>query len=139
MIFAKENSAACAINEFQIIVAGGRTNDNLLTDIVEIYDLRENTWRVFNHGISAPRERMTIISALKDRAIIIGGQDSNGEELKIVEEIDFLKVQNSCVTLDKMKEPRSMPNAFLVNDSIYVISRQCRETHKNKNMYGEKY
>jgi len=24
MIFAKENAAACAINEFQIIVAGGR-------------------------------------------------------------------------------------------------------------------
>ena len=46
---------------------------------------------------------MTIISAQKDRAVIIGGQDQKGMELNIVEEIDFLKVQNSVVTLDKMK------------------------------------
>jgi hypothetical protein len=49
-----------------------------------------------------------------------------------VEEIDFLKVQNSVVTLDKMKEPRSQPNAFLVNDSIYVMPRVS-------NLSGEKY
>jgi N-acetylneuraminic acid mutarotase len=55
MIFARENAAACAINEFQIIVAGGRLADGNLTDIVEIYDLRENTWKVFSHGISSPR------------------------------------------------------------------------------------
>ena len=66
---------------------------------------------------------MTIISALKDRAIIIGGKDKDGNHLNVVEEIDFLKVQNSCVTLPTMKEPRTKPNAFLVNDSIYVISR----------------
>jgi hypothetical protein len=49
-----------------------------------------------------------------------------------VEEIDFLKVQNSVVTLGKMKEPRSCPNAFLVNDSIYVMPRRS-------NLSGEKY
>ena len=46
---------------------------------------------------------MTIVSAQKDRAVIIGGQDKDGNELNTVEEIDFLKVQNSVVTLDKMK------------------------------------
>ena len=66
---------------------------------------------------------MTIVSALKDRAIIIGGKDKDGNELNIVEEIDFLKAQKSCVTLDKMNQPRAMPNTFLVNDSVYVISR----------------
>jgi len=55
MIFAKENSAACAINEFQIIVAGGKINGGQLSDKIEIYDLRENTWRVFSVGLSAPR------------------------------------------------------------------------------------
>jgi len=55
MIFAKENSAACAINEFQIIVAGGRTDDGNSSDVVEIYDLRENTWKVFQVNLSAPR------------------------------------------------------------------------------------
>lgn len=55
MIFAKENAAACSINEYQIIVAGGKTTGGTLTDIVEIYDLRENTWKVFSHGISSPR------------------------------------------------------------------------------------
>ncbi len=66
---------------------------------------------------------MTVISALKDRAIIIGGCGQDGKELNTVEEIDFLKVQNSNIILDTMKEPRAMPNAVLVNDSIYVISR----------------
>jgi 6-phosphogluconolactonase/glucosamine-6-phosphate isomerase/deaminase len=47
MIFAKENAAASAVNEFQIIVAGGRTEDGNLSDLVEMYDLRENTWKVF--------------------------------------------------------------------------------------------
>lgn len=73
---------------------------------------------------------MNIVSAQKDRAIIIGGQDSQGNDLATVEEIDFLKVQNSVVTLEKMKEPRSIPNAFLVNDSIYVM---------RSNLAGEKY
>ena len=63
MIFAKENAAACAINEFQIIVAGGRTEDGNLSDVVEMYDLRENTWKVFQVNISAPRQLMTIVSA----------------------------------------------------------------------------
>jgi hypothetical protein len=55
MIFAKENAAACAINEFQIIVAGGRLQDGNLTDVVEMYDLRENTWKVVSVSISEPR------------------------------------------------------------------------------------
>lgn len=56
-----------------------------------------------------------------------------------MEEIDFLKVQNSVVSLEKMKEPRSMPNAFLVNDSVYVINHQSKDPSKCKNMSGEKY
>lgn len=136
MIFEKEDAAACAINEFQIIVAGGRTSDGNLTDIVEIYDLRENTWKVFTVGISHPRCLMAIVSAQKDRAIIIGGQNQEGEEINIVEEIDFLKVRNSVVTLDKMKAPRARPNAFIVNDSIYVMSAN---NSKGNQLSGEKY
>ena len=92
MIFHKEKAAACAINEFQIIVAGGRIQGGNLTDIVEIYDLRENSWKTFSVGISSPRQLMNIESAQKDRAIIIGGQDSTGSDIQTVEEIDFLKV-----------------------------------------------
>lgn len=66
---------------------------------------------------------MTIVSAQKDRAIIIGGQDKEGNDLNIVEEIDFLKVSNSIVKLDAMKEPRALPNSFIVNDSIFVLGR----------------
>lgn len=136
MLFEKEDAAACAINEFQIIVAGGRTSGGNLTDIVEIYDLRENTWKVFSVGISQPRSLMAIVSAQKDRAIIIGGQNQAGDEMNIVEEIDFLKVRNSVVTLDKMKAPRARPNAFIVNDSIYVLSSN---TLKTSHLSGEKY
>lgn len=53
MLFAKENAAACSINEYQIIVAGGKTVGGNLTDIVEIYDLRENTWKVFSNVLSS--------------------------------------------------------------------------------------
>ena len=83
---------------------------------------------------------MTIISAQKDRAIIIGGRDRNDQERNIVEEIDFLKAQNSVVNLDKMKRARASPNAFLVNDAVYVISRENSEKFKSSGkLVGEKY
>lgn len=63
MIYEKEDAASCAINEFQIIVAGGRTSGGLLSDIIEIYDLRENAWKVFSVGLSSPRSLMAIISS----------------------------------------------------------------------------
>lgn len=92
MLYEKQDAAACAINEFQIIVAGGKMAGDQTSDIVEIYDLRENTWKVFSLGLSSPRSLMTIVSAQKDRAILIGGQDQDGKEVNTVEEIDFLKV-----------------------------------------------
>ena len=75
---------------------------------------------------------MTIVSAQKDRAIIIGGQDKEGNDLNIVEEIDFLKVSNSIVKLDAMKEPRALPNSFIVNDSIFVLGRTNSSRSKSR-------
>lgn len=56
--------------------------------------------------------------------------------MNIVEEIDFLKVRTSVVTLDKMKAPRARPNAFIVNDSIYVMSAT---NSTSSHLSGEKY
>ena len=121
MIFPRENAAACAINEYQIIVGGGRIAGGQLTDSVELYDMRENTWKVVTTKLSGPRERMSVISAQKDRAIFFGGCDELGSEVATVEEIDFLKVRNSIVKLAPMNMPRAKPSAFLVNDVIYVV------------------
>jgi hypothetical protein len=44
-------------------VAGGKMAGDQTSDIVEIYDLRENTWKVFSLGLSSPRSLMTIVSA----------------------------------------------------------------------------
>ena len=104
-------------------MAGGALAGGQLTDVVEMYDLRENNWKVVTTTLSAPRQLMTIVCAQKDRAIFFGGADEHGKELATVEEIDFLKVQNSIVKLKKMKEPRAVPNAFLVNDAIYVLGK----------------
>jgi hypothetical protein len=46
--------------------------------------------------------------------------------------------------LDAMKEPRALPNSFLVNDSIFVLSRtiskKVRIKHGNNGqLHGEKY
>ena len=45
-------------------------------------------------------------------------------------------MRNSVVTLDKMKAPRARPNAFIVNDSIYVMSAT---NSKSSQLSGEKY
>ena len=121
MIFPRENAAACAINEYQVIVAGGRIVGGQLTDSVEMYDLRDNTWKVVTTKLSSPREHMSVISAQKDRAIFFGGCDELGNDVATVEEIDFLKVRNSIVKLAPMTVPRAKPSAFLVNDVIYVL------------------
>ena len=137
MLYEKQDSAACSINEFQIIVAGGKNSAGEAQELIEIYDLRENSWKVFSIGLSSPRSLMAMISSQKDRAIIIGGLNQQGEETNTVEEIDFLKVQTSVVTLDKMKQCRARPNAFLVNESIYVLSNHGQSS--DHCLQGEKY
>lgn len=112
-----------------------------------MYDLRENNWKVVTTTLSAPRQLMTIVCAQKDRAIFFGGCDEQDQELATVEEIDFLKVRNSIVKLKKMREPRAVPNAFLVNDAIYVLGKKkhsmaCTQLKKKMNSSipsGEKY
>ena len=91
-----------------------------LTDIVEVYDARENTWKLFEIGLSAPRRLMAMISSQKDRVVIMGGIEKDGTKTKVVEEIDFLK--RNCFPLASLKYERSGSNAFLVNDAIYAFA-----------------
>lgn len=77
-----------------------------------------------------------MLSSQKDRIIIIGGkgvkEESKAEgseksesediidnEVKTVEEIDFLK--RNIVSLASLRNARANSNAFMVNESIYVI------------------
>ena len=72
-------------------VIGGMNSDKKLLDYIEIYDVRENHWRLFEIGLSSPRRLMSVVSSQKDRVIIIGGKESDGRDSKVVEEIDFIK------------------------------------------------
>jgi hypothetical protein len=85
------DASACAINEYQVVLVGGINSSGKLTDLVEMYDVRENTWKLFEIGLSSPRRSMGMISSQKDRLIIIGGKERDGSDSKVVEEIDFLK------------------------------------------------
>jgi hypothetical protein len=92
MVFDKMDAALCSINEYQIVVAGGINYPaGKLSDLVEMYDVRENTWKLFEIGLSSPRRLMSMISSYKDRVIIIGGKEKDNSDTKVVEEIDFLK------------------------------------------------
>ncbi len=62
-MFDKMDASACPINEYQIVIIGGINSQGKLTDLVEIYDVRENTWRLFEIGLSSPRRLMSVISA----------------------------------------------------------------------------
>jgi N-acetylneuraminic acid mutarotase len=42
MLFEISEGAACAINEYQIVVAGGVNNQGKCSDILQVYDIREN-------------------------------------------------------------------------------------------------
>lgn len=91
MLFEIRDAAACAINEYQIVVAGGVDSQARLTDIVQVYDIRENSWRLFETCLSVPRGLPTMVCSQKDRVMIIGGKEVSGKDSKTVEEIDFLK------------------------------------------------
>ncbi len=54
-LFEKMDASAYAINEYQVVLIGGVSTQGSLTDIVEIYDVRENSWRLFEIGLSSPR------------------------------------------------------------------------------------
>lgn len=55
LLFEIMDSSACAINEQQIAVAGGSNSHGRFMDIVQIYDIRENSWRLFDICLSSPR------------------------------------------------------------------------------------
>jgi len=76
-----------------------------MTDLVEIYDTRENTWKLFEIGLSSPRRFVSMVSSQKDRVIIIGGQEKDLKYSKVVEEIDFLK--RNLVSLAHLNVERS--------------------------------
>lgn len=77
MLFEITDASACAINECQIAVTGGINSTQRLTDIVQIFDIRENSWKLFDVCLSTPRRSITMVSSQKDRVIIIGGKDSD--------------------------------------------------------------
>ena len=56
MLFEIREGSACSINEYQIAVAGGYDSQGRLSDIVQIYDVRENTWRLFEICLTIPRK-----------------------------------------------------------------------------------
>jgi N-acetylneuraminic acid mutarotase len=55
MLFEIMDGSACAINEYQIIVAGGVNSVMQNSDILQLYDVRENQWRLFEICLSSPR------------------------------------------------------------------------------------
>lgn len=85
--------------------------------------------------LSSPRSRVSMISShQKDRVIILGGEERDGRESTVVEEIDFIK-RNSVVSLREMKVGRIQPQVFMVNESIYVFGG----TKLSQGLMGEKY
>ncbi len=118
------------------MVAGGSNSSGKFTDIVEIYDSRENSWKLFEIGLSSPRAFVSMVSSQKDRVIIIGGQDKDGLEVEIVEEIDFLK--RNCVTLSSMETKRAKCNSFLVNDQILLFGGTSTAEFDKGQFMGEK-
>jgi hypothetical protein len=63
MLFEITDASACAINECQIVVAGGINSNERITDIVQIFDIRENQWRLFDVCLSTPRRSLTMVSS----------------------------------------------------------------------------
>ena len=63
MLFEISEGSACAINEYQIIVAGGINSVRQNTDILQLYDVRENQWRLFEICLSTPRRQITLVSS----------------------------------------------------------------------------
>lgn len=133
------DSSATPINEYQIVLIGGQNSQNKLTDLVEIYDVRENTWRLFEIGLSSPRRLVSMVSSQKDRVIIIGGKERDGQDSKVVEEIDFIK--RNLVDLAPLNTGRTQCNAFLVNDSIFVFGGNAESSanYMNGVLKGEKF
>ena len=60
-----------------------------------------------------------MVSSQKDRVMIIGGREKDGDETNTVEEIDFLK--RNSVNLDNLNFGRSMAQSFMVNDTIFTF------------------
>ena len=110
MLFEISEGAACAINEYQVVVAGGVNSNRMNSDIVQLYDVRENQWRLFEVCLSTPRRQITMVSSQKDRVMILGGREADGAESRTVEEIDFIK--RNLVSLPPFKHGRASPSAF---------------------------
>lgn len=118
MHFAKAEACAVGINEFKIAVAGGRDQNGKLQDTIEVYDIRENTWKVSDMCLMAPQAGGAIVSSQKDRMILVGGELATGPTNQ-VQEIDLIK--NRRHSLPSVSKSLAKPKALLVNENVYVF------------------
>lgn len=112
-------------------------NQSDITDFVEIYDTRENSWCLFEIGLSSPRWLMTTLSTHKDRVLIVGGIEKDGKESVVVEEIDFIK--RSLVNLAPMNRGRAGANIIHLLDSLFVFGGGSLPRQEQKAIVGEQY
>lgn len=115
---ARYNHTATKMNDFSVLIAGGRTNDTTVTNKCEIYDIASSSFSN-TADMSSPRIYHTATALANGNVLITGGLSNTGSILNSCE--IFNARTNAFISGPNMTFPRTGHTATLLDSGKVLI------------------
>ena len=86
---ARSQSAACRINDEEILVCGGYNKEIGTLDSIERYIISKDKFEFLHFKLPIPLRRFMIIRVAKNQALILGGLTRSSKESQRVFKLDY--------------------------------------------------
>eukprot|EP00826_Nyctotherus_ovalis_P036299 TRINITY_DN3205_c0_g2_i2.p1 TRINITY_DN3205_c0_g2~~TRINITY_DN3205_c0_g2_i2.p1 ORF type:complete len:588 (-),score=128.05 TRINITY_DN3205_c0_g2_i2:59-1801(-) len=115
----RHSAGGSVVDESTICVCGGENERARALNSIEVYNVRENMWKVCKVAMSVSRKELCVASLEKGKVIIIGGASSRDKLIEETEEIDL--EHNSVKSLAGSKRSRRNARLFTLGEKILVL------------------
>lgn len=86
---ARSQSAACRINDDEILICGGYNMELGTLDSIERYIISKDRIETSKLKLPVPLRRFMIVRVAKNKALVLGGLTSNSKESQRVFKLDY--------------------------------------------------
>ena len=85
----RSQSAACRINDEEMLICGGYSKEMGTLDTIERYVIGKDKMELAKIKLPIPLRRFMIIRVAKNKALVLGGLTSNSKESQRVFKLDY--------------------------------------------------
>ena len=115
---ARSQSAACKINDREILVCGGYNKEKGILDSIEKFNVAENRFELVDMKMPIPLRRFTVVRIKQNLALILGGLTKASKENQRVFKLDFEKREIS--ELEGLEKGGVIENEVLVDHEGFL-------------------